>query len=49
MGEAFQERQLAFFHDAQLVVIPDAGHNDLVYWQADDTLSVIAPFLRSLP
>lgn len=49
MGEAFQERQLAFFQDAQLVVIPDAGHNDLVYWQADDTLSVIAPFLRSLP
>jgi proline iminopeptidase len=48
LGVAFQETQRTLFQHSRLEVIPDAGHNDIVYWRAAESVEHIRGYLRSL-
>ncbi len=46
LGTAFQEMQLGFFRDATLHEIEDAGHSDIVWSKAEQTIPVVLEVLR---
>ncbi|WP_257448552.1 alpha/beta fold hydrolase [Archangium lipolyticum] len=48
LGAAFQEKQRVLFRRSRLEVIPDAGHNDIVYWRAAESVALIRDYLRTL-
>ena len=47
LGEAFQQRQRAFFSDTELIVIPDSGH-EVPKTHPQETLDAIFSYLTEL-
>jgi pimeloyl-ACP methyl ester carboxylesterase len=47
IGAAFQKRQMAFYPDAQLVVVPGAGH-DFQWVQPEATLRPVFSYLAAI-
>lgn len=49
LGAEFQVQQLDLFRDATMAEIADAGHSDIVWAKAEDTLTVVLDVLAEVP
>lgn len=48
LGEAYQRQQMPLFDQSSIAVIKDAGHSDLAWSRADDSLRVIRTYLEEV-
>lgn len=48
LGADFQEKQRVYFQHSRLEIIPNAGHNDLTWGAAEQSLELIRSYLESL-